>query len=105
MANLNQVHFIGNATRDCELRYTKSGTAMGSFSIAIGGRNKDEVMFINCVISGETAEKISQYITKGKSLYVGGRLTQSKWTSDDGQKHERWEVFANQVQLLGGRDE
>lgn len=108
MASMAKVILIGNVGRDCELRYTASGSAMGAFSLAVNNRKKnnageweDQTEWFNCTIFGDTAERISQFVVKGKQLYVEGRITMRSWTDDKGQKHERMEVIANSVQLLG----
>lgn len=103
MASLNKVMLIGNAGRDCELRYTQSGVAQAQFSLACSykAKDKEETEWFNVVLFRETAEKLSQYITKGKSVYVEGRLQTRSWETD-GQKHYRTEVIANSIQLLGG---
>jgi single-strand DNA-binding protein len=112
MASLNRVMLIGNAGKDCDLRYSASGTAQGSFSLAVNNRRKgasgeweDQTEWFNVVMFADMAERIAQYITKGKPLYVEGRLQTRSWDNDAGVKQYRTEVIANQVQLLGGRDE
>ncbi len=112
MASLNKVMLIGNAGRDAELRYIASGTPQCQFSLAVNNRRKnqqsgeweDQTEWFNIVIWGDTAERVSQYITKGKSVYIEGRLQTRSWDDDQGQKHYRTEVIAQTVQLLGGRD-
>lgn len=111
MASLNKVMLIGNTGRDAELRYTAKGTAQASFSLAVNNRRKapsgeweDQTEWFNVVLFGDSAERVSQYIVKGKPLYVEGRLQTRTWDDDQGQKHYRTEVIANQVLLLGSRD-
>ena len=109
MASLNKVMIIGNAGRDAELRYLANGTPQSLFSLAVNNRRKnkqtgeyeDETEWFNVIIFGDTAERISQYITKGKSIYVEGRLQTRTWDDDQGQKHYKTEVIAQSVQLLG----
>jgi len=113
MASLNKCMFIGNATRDAEQRYTANGFATSSFSIAVNDRRKnqqsgqyeDVAEFVNCTMLGDRAEKMSQYITKGKSVYVEGKLQTRSWDDDQGAKHYRTEVLVENIQLLGGRDD
>lgn len=107
MASLNLVQFIGNAGKDAELRYTPGGSAIAKFSLAVNHKSKGEesTEWLNIVLFGETAEKVSQYITKGKSLYVSGRLQTRTWADDQGVKHYMTEILANTVQLLGGNPE
>lgn len=111
MASLNKVMLIGNAGKDAELRYLSSGTAQAQFSLAVNNRRRnqagdweDQTEWFNIVIWGDTAESVSQYITKGKQLYIEGRLQTRSWDDDQGVKHYRTEVIANVVQLLGSRD-
>lgn len=111
MASLNKVMLIGNTGRDAELRYGASGTAQSSFSLAVNNRRKgksgeyeDNTEWFNVTIFGDTAERVSPFITKGKPLYVEGRLQTRTWDDDQGVKHYRTEVIANTVQLLGSRD-
>lgn len=111
MASLNKCMFIGNAGKDAELRYLSSGSAQSQFSLAVNSRHKnkageweDQTEWVNVVLFGDTAEKVSQYITKGKQLFVEGRLQTRNWNDDQGVKHYRTEVIGNSVQLLGGKD-
>ncbi|GAB4329579.1 MAG: single-stranded DNA-binding protein [Dehalococcoidia bacterium] len=112
MASLNKVMLIGNSGRDAELRYTANGTAVADFSLAVNSRRRgasgdweDQTEWFNVVLFGNTAENLSQYITKGKQLYVEGRLQTRTWDDDQGVRHYRTEVIANQIQLLGGRSD
>ncbi len=111
MASLNKVMLIGNTGKDAELRYTANGTAQSAFSLAVNNRRKgasgeweDATEWFNIILFGDQAERISQYITKGKPLYVEGRLQTRTWDDDQGQKHYRTEVIANRIELLGSRD-
>ena len=103
---------IGNAGKDAEMRYNAGGLARAEFSLAVNNRRKtssgeweDQTEWFNVVLFGEQAERVSQFIVKGKQLYAEGRLQTRSWQSDDGQKHYRTEVIANTVQLLGQRNE
>ncbi len=110
MANdLNQVVLVGRLTRDAELRFTQTGTAIGRMSIAVNRRKRsgdnqwaDEVSYFDVVLWGKIAESLQSYLTKGKQVAVSGELRQSRW-EQDGQKRSRVEVVASSVQLLGGR--
>jgi len=111
MASLNKVLLIGNAGKDAELRYTANGTATAQFSLAVNNRRKgrdgqyeDQTEWFNIILFADTAEKLSQYITKGKPLYIEGRFQTRTWDDDQGVKHYRSEVIANSIQLLGDRD-
>ena len=108
MANdINQVVLVGRLTRDAELKYTNTGTAIGKFSIAVNRRKRsgdqwtDEVSYFDIVVWGKTAETLNQYLQKGKQIAVSGELRQNRW-EQDGQNRSKVEVVANTVQLLGG---
>ncbi|MCY4392074.1 MAG: single-stranded DNA-binding protein [Chloroflexi bacterium] len=112
MGNLNKVMIIGNTGRDAELRYTANGTAVSDFSMAVNSRRRsqsgdweDETEWFQVVLFGDRAERISQYITKGKQLYVEGRLRTRNWDDDQGVRHYRTEVIANNVEFLDRRGE
>ncbi|MFH1856263.1 MAG: single-stranded DNA-binding protein [Candidatus Omnitrophota bacterium] len=108
MASLNKVFLIGNLTRDPELRYIPSGTAVTTFSLAVSrnyktqnGENKEEVCFIRIVVWGKSAEACSQYLSKGKPVFVEGRLVYRSWEDQSGNKRNAIEVNADRVQFLG----
>ena len=110
MADLNSVVLVGRLTRDMELKYTQSGTALGSLSIAVGKKRKqgdewiDEVSFFDVTLWGKQAESLSQYLVKGKQIGVLGELKQERW-EQDGQKRSKVAINAQTVQLLGGKEE
>ena len=111
MPSLNKVMLIGNTGREAELRYTANGTAQSQFSLAVNYRRRgasgeweEATEWFNIVVFGDQAERTSQYITKGKQLYIEGRLQTRTWDDDQGVKHYRTEVIANNIILLGGRD-
>jgi len=106
-ASLNRVFLIGNLTRDPELRYIPSGTAVASFTIAVNrfyntasGERKEEACFIRVVVWGRRAEVCGEYLSKGSPVFVEGRLQTRTWESADGQKRNATEVIANSVQFL-----
>jgi single-strand DNA-binding protein len=110
MANLNRVFLIGNLTRDPELRYIPSGTAVANFGLATNriyttqdGERKEEVCFVDIVTWGKTAENCANYLSKGSPIFIEGRLQYETWETQDGQKRNRLRVRANRVQFLGGR--
>lgn len=91
--SLNRVQLIGNLTRDPELRYTPSGSAVCTFGIATNrtwttdsGEKREEVDFHNIVAWRKLAELCSQFLTKGRKVYVEGRLSTRSWTGQDGQQ-------------------
>ncbi|MFN0148528.1 MAG: single-stranded DNA-binding protein [Dehalococcoidia bacterium] len=111
MASLNKVMIIGNAGRDAELRYLANGTAQAKFSVACSrnfrgpdGDWKEETEWFNVIVWRELAERISQTVTKGKQVYVEGRLSTRSWDDDQGVKHYMTEVVAQQVLLMGRRE-
>lgn len=111
MASLNRIMLIGNAGKDAELRYTAGGTAQSQFSLAVNRNRKNqagewesETEWFNIILFGDQAERISQNVTKGKSLYVEGRLQTRNWDDDSGGKHTRVEVIANSVLFLDRRE-
>jgi single-strand DNA-binding protein len=105
--SLNRVQLIGNLTRDPELRYTPQGTAVCSFSIATNrswttdsGEKKDEADFHRIVAWNKLAELCSQFLAKGRKVYVEGRLTTRTWTGQDGAQKSTTEVIISDMILL-----
>jgi single-strand DNA-binding protein len=105
--SLNRVQLIGNLTRDPELRYTPQGTAVCSFSIATNrswttdsGEKKDEADFHRIVAWNKLAELCSQFLTKGRKVYVEGRLSTRNWTGQDGAQRSTTEVIISDMILL-----
>lgn len=108
MANdVNVVVLIGRLTRDCELKYTTNGTAIGRLSIAVnrlkrsGDQREEEVSYFDVTVWGRQAETLSPYLLKGRQVCINGELRQSRW-EQDGQSRSRVEVVAFNIQLLGG---
>jgi single-strand DNA-binding protein len=108
MASLNKAMLIGNLTRDPELRYVPSGSAVASFTLAMNrvyklqtGEKKEEVSFVRVVVWGRMAEICAEYLKKGRSVFVEGRLQSRSWDGQDGQKRNTLEVIAMNVQFLG----
>ena len=104
--NFNKVFIIGNLTRDPELKTLPSGTAVASFGVATNrvwkdqsGQKKEEVQFHNIVIFGRQAEIVSQYLTKGSSALIEGRIQNRSWEAADGSKRNRTEIVAERVQF------
>ncbi|MDR0746755.1 MAG: single-stranded DNA-binding protein [Helicobacteraceae bacterium] len=108
---LNKVILIGNLTRDVELRYTQSGTAIAKFGLAVSRRWKDknssedreEVMFIDINVFGRSAEIANQYLNKGRRVLIEGRLVLDQWTDQNGQRHSRHNISAENVQFLDSK--
>jgi single-strand DNA-binding protein len=109
MAAFNKVILVGNLTRDPELRYTPSGTAVANLRLAVNRKFrdkaqqlKDETCFITAVVWSKQAETCNQYLHKGSSLLVEGRLQSRTWDdTQSGQKRSVIEVLAERVQFLG----
>lgn len=106
-ASLNRVFLMGNLTRDPELRYIPSGTAVASFTVAVNrvyntasGERKEEVCFVRIVVWGRRAELCGEYLSKGSPVFVEGRLRSRNWETQDGQKRSTMEVVASSVQFL-----
>lgn len=104
--NLNKVFILGNLTRDPELRQTPSGQAVCSFGIATNrfytdpsGQKQKQAEFHNVVAWGRNAELVNQYLHKGSSVLVEGRLQTRSWQDQQGTKHWRTEVIAERIQL------
>ncbi len=107
MASLNKVLLMGNLTRDPELRFTSNGSALTKFGLAVnrkyksGEEWKEEVCFVDITVWGKQAENCAEYLSKGRPVFIEGRLQFSSWETDDGQKRNKLEVVANTVQFLG----
>ena len=108
MASFNKVLLMGNLTRDPELRYTANGSAVASFGLAVnrkfkqGDDWKEDVCFVDITVWGKQGENCAEYLSKGRPVFVEGRLQFSSWESD-GQKRNKLDVVANTVQFLGSR--
>jgi single-strand DNA-binding protein len=107
MASFNKVLLMGNLTRDPELRFTASGAAVASFGLAVnrkykqGNDWKDEVCYVDITVWGRQGENCAEYLSKGSGVFIDGRLHFRSWETDDGQKRNKLEVVANNVQFLG----
>ena len=108
--SLNKVQLIGNLTKDPELRYTPQGTAVCTFSIATNrswtdaaGQKKDEATFHRAVAWSKLAEICGQYLTKGRRVFVEGRISNRQWEDKQGQTRYITEVVVNDMLMLDGR--
>ena len=108
--SLNKVQLIGNLTRDPELRYTPSGAAVTSFGLATNrswttdtGEKHDEPEFHNIVAWNKLAELCSQFLAKGRKVYVEGRLATRSWTAQDGVAKSRTEIVIDEMILLDNK--
>ena len=112
MPNFNKVFLMGNMTRDPELRYTPSGTAVCEFSIAVNrnwksgdGEMREETCFVDCTMWGRRGEVVAEYFSKGKPIFIEGRLQLDQWESREGEKRSKLKVVAESFEFLAGRGE
>jgi single-strand DNA-binding protein len=109
MASFNRVILVGNLTRDPELRYIPSGTAVSEIGLAVNDRVKrndqwvDETTFVDITLWGRTAEIANEYLSKGSPVLIEGRLKLDRWEKE-GQKHSKLRVVGERLQMLGSRD-
>ena len=108
MANFNKVFLMGNLTRDPQLSYLPSETAVVEFGLAVNrrwtgkdGTKKEETCFVDCRAYGRQAENINKYLSKGRPLLVEGRLSFDSWTAQDGTKRSKHRVTVENFQFLG----
>ena len=108
---LNKAMLIGNLGQDPEVRYTQGGNAVCNLRLALNERRKegdgwkDHVEWMTVVCFGKTAENAGQYLSKGRQVFVEGRLQTRKWTDKQGVDHYSTEVVAFELKFLGGRDD
>ncbi len=108
MANLNKVMLIGNLTRDPEVRFTPSGKAVADISLAINrvwnndqGQKQEETTFVDVTLWGRQAELAQQYLTKGRGVYIEGRLQMDSWDDKEtGKKRTKLKVVGDNLQFL-----
>jgi len=112
MASLNKVQIIGNLGRDPEVRYTPNGNAVCNVSVATtrqwknkeSGDKQEETEWHRVVFYDRLAEIAGEYLKKGRSVYVEGRLKTRKWTDKEGKEQYTTEIIATEMQMLGGRE-
>ena len=109
MASYNRVILVGNITRDIELKYTQSNLAVTEVGLAVNDRRKnqsgewiEETTFVDVTLWGRTAEVASEYLGKGSSILIEGRLKLDTWEKE-GQKRSKLRVVGERMQMLGGR--
>ncbi|MDX6709162.1 MAG: single-strand DNA-binding protein [Blastocatellia bacterium] len=107
--SFNKIILVGNLGRDPELRYTPQGTPVCSFTLATNERRKDKAgemqdvtTWFRITLWGRQAETASQYLTKGRPVYVEGRLRVEEWTDRDGKARHTLEIHATDMQFIGG---
>jgi len=112
MTDMNFMGVVGRLVADLEIKYTNSGLAIGSSSIAVNrsvkqkdGSYKDEASFFTFKIIGKTAEGLKPYLLKGKQVAIEGYLKQDRWVEQDGTKRSSVYIGVNNIELLGGKSE
>lgn len=110
MRGYSKAIVMGNLTRDPELKYLPSGTAVTNFTVAVNrlyrdqsGETREETSFLPVVVWGKQAENCNQYLKKGRAVFVEGDLRQRSWEDKEGQRRSVIEIHAFTVQFLGGR--
>ena len=108
--SFNKIILVGNLGRDPELRYTPQGTPVCSFTVATNEKRKDRAgemqdvtTWFRVTLWGREAETASQYLTKGRPIYIEGRLRLEEYTDKDGNKRQSLEVNASDIHFIGGR--
>jgi single-strand DNA-binding protein len=109
MGSVNKVILVGNLGRDAEMRFTPGGAAVATLNLATtevwndkGGQKQEKTEWHRVVLWGKTAESLNEYLTKGKQIYVEGRLQTRKWQDKDGQDKYTTEIRGDRIVLLGG---
>jgi len=111
MASFNKVLLLGNLTRDPEVRYTPKGSAVADLGLAVNrnyttesGEKREEVTFVDVTFWGRTAEVAGEYLKKGRSVFIEGRLQLDTWDDkQSGQKRSKLKVIGEMMQMLGSR--
>lgn len=108
MSTLNRVFLMGNLTRDPEVRYTPSGTAVGDLGLAVNetyknkaGETVESTVFVDVEVWARQAETCAEYLYKGSPVFVEGRLKLDQWENQQGEKRSKLRVRADRVQFLG----
>ncbi|HEX7137970.1 MAG TPA: single-stranded DNA-binding protein [Vicinamibacterales bacterium] len=109
MGSVNKVILVGNLGRDAELRYTPGGAAVATINMATtevwndkSGQRQEKTEWHRVVLWGKSAESLTEYLTKGKQIYVEGRLQTRQWDDKDGNKRYTTEIRGDRIVLLGG---
>jgi single-strand DNA-binding protein len=109
MGSVNKVILVGNLGKDAELRYTPGGAAVATLNMATtevwndkSGQRQEKTEWHRVVLWGKQAESLQEYLTKGKQIYVEGRLQTRQWDDKDGNKRYTTEIKADRITLLGG---
>ena len=109
MSNFNKILLMGNLTRDPQLSYLPSQTAVVDFGLAVNrrwtgqdGSQRNDTCFVDCRMFGRRAEVINKYCKKGNPLFVEGRLTFDSWTAQDGTKRSKHRITVENFEFIGG---
>jgi single-strand DNA-binding protein len=110
MGSVNKVILVGNLGRDAELRYTPGGAPVATLNLATtevwndktSGQKQEKTEWHRIVLWGKSAESLAEYLTKGKQIYIEGRLQTRQWDDKDGNKRYTTEIRGDRVVLLGG---
>lgn len=109
MGSVNKAILVGNLGRDAEMRFTAGGTPVATVSLATtekftdrDGQKREDTQWHRIVIWGKTAESLHEYLTKGKQIYVEGRIQHREWTDKEGKQNKTTEIRADRIVLLGG---
>jgi len=109
MGSVNKAILVGNLGRDAEMRFTAGGTPVATVSLATTerftdreGQRREDTQWHRIVIWGKTAESLHEYLTKGKQIYVEGRIQTREWTDKEGKQQKTTEIRADRIVLLGG---
>lgn len=110
MASFNKVILLGNLTRDIELRHTSSSQAVANFGVAMNrrfrtaaGEDREETTFVDCEAWGQTGEVMAKYLSKGKPVFIEGRLKLDQWQDKDGNKQSKLRVVVENFQFVDSR--
>ena len=111
MASFNQVILLGNLTRDVELKHTPSNQAVANIGLAMNrqyqtrdGERREETTFVDCEAWGRQAEVMAQYLSKGRPVFIQGRLKLDTWQDQQGQNRSKLKVVVENFQFVGGRE-
>jgi single-strand DNA-binding protein len=109
MGSVNKVILVGNLGRDSELRYTPGGAAVATLNLATtevwndrNNQRQEKTEWHRVILWGKQAESLQEYLTKGKQIYVEGRLQTRQWDDKEGNKRYTTEIKADRITLLGG---
>jgi single-strand DNA-binding protein len=108
--SFNKVILMGNMTRDVELRYTPSGTAVTDIGLAVNEKRKnqagelvEETTFVDVTLWGRNAEVAGEYLAKGSPILIEGRLKLDQWETDDGERRQKLKVVCDRMQMVGSK--